>query len=43
MKFEIGSLKCERKRRLGVSNFTLHLSNFHLAAMIQKNFEELGV
>jgi hypothetical protein len=43
MKFEVGNLKCERRRGLGVSNFTLHLSNFHLAATIKRNFEELGV
>jgi len=36
MKFEAGSLKCERRRGLEVSHF-------HLAATIRKNFEELGV
>jgi len=43
MKFEVGNLKCERRRGLGVSNFTVYLSNFHLAATIKRNFEELGV
>jgi len=42
MKFEVGSLKCGSRRGIGVSNFTLHLSNLHLAAMIKKSFEELG-
>jgi hypothetical protein len=42
MKFEVGNVKCGRRRGLGVSNFTLHLLNFHLAATIKIN-EELGV
>jgi hypothetical protein len=42
MKFEAGSLKCGRRRGLGVSNFTFHFSSFHLAATIKRNFEELG-
>jgi hypothetical protein len=42
MKFEVRSLKCERRRGIGVSNFTLYLSNFHPAPTIKKNFEELG-
>ena len=43
MSFEVRILKSESRRGLGVSNFTLHLSNFHLAATIKKSFEELGV
>jgi hypothetical protein len=43
MKFGIRSLKCESRRGLGVSNFTLYPSNYRLAATIKKNFEELGV
>jgi len=43
MKFEAGSLECERRRGLGVLNFTLHLSNFHLAATTKKNIEGLVV
>jgi len=42
MKFEAGSLKCERRYGLGVSIFTLHPFNFHLVATIKRNFEELG-
>jgi hypothetical protein len=36
MKFEAGSLECERRRGLGVSHF-------YLAATIKRYFEELGV
>lgn len=43
MKFEVGNLKCERRRGLGVSNFTLYLLNFHLTAIIKRKFVELGV
>ena len=43
MKFEVKSLKCEMQEGRNVSIFTLHLSNFLLAAMIKKNFVELGV
>lgn len=43
MKLKVESLNCEKRRGRGVSNFTLHLSNFHLAATIKRNFEELGV
>jgi hypothetical protein len=43
MKFEIGSLKGEIKGGRGFSNFSLHPSNFCLAATIKRNFEELGV
>ncbi len=43
MKFEVRGLRCESRRGHGVSNFTLHPSNFHLAATIKKIFEELGV
>jgi len=42
MKFEVVSLKWERRHGLGVSTFTLHLINFHLAATINRNFGELG-
>jgi hypothetical protein len=42
MKFEVGNLKCGRRRGLEVSNVTLYLSSFHLAVMIKENFEELG-
>jgi hypothetical protein len=43
MKFEGGSLKCERDQGCGFSNFALHPSNFCLAATIKRNFEELGI
>jgi len=43
MKGEVRSVKGERERELGFSNFTLQPSNFCLAATIKKNFEELGV
>jgi|GEM_PF-2373363 len=42
-KFEVGSMKCEIEVGHGFSNFTLHSSNFCLAAAIKKNFEELGI
>jgi len=41
MKGEVGSVKGERGRGLGVSNFALLTSHFFSA--IKKNFEELGV
>ena len=43
MKFEVERLNCEKQRGRGVSNLTFLLSNFHLAATIKRNFEELGV
>jgi len=44
MQLEVRCWKCEKYQRKEVSNLTLHFLNFlKLAAIIKKNFEELGI